>query len=121
MQKIICVDFDGVLHSYRSGWKGATIIPDPPVVGAIAWLTEMVDDGRFEVCIYSSRSKEKGAIEAMKLWLINFGIPMSTLRGIQFPTQKPAAHLMIDDRAFLFQGTFPAPDWVAEFKPWNKK
>ena len=27
---ILCLDFDGVVHSYTSGWKGADVIPDPP-------------------------------------------------------------------------------------------
>ena len=34
----LCVDFDGVIHSYISGWKGADVIPDPPVPGAIEAL-----------------------------------------------------------------------------------
>ena len=33
MKKTVVFDFDGVIHSYTSGWKGATIIPDPPVEG----------------------------------------------------------------------------------------
>lgn len=30
----VIIDFDGVLHSYTSGRKGADVIPDPPTPGA---------------------------------------------------------------------------------------
>ena len=29
MKQTVVFDFDGVIHSYTSGWKGATIIPEP--------------------------------------------------------------------------------------------
>ena len=35
---ILCLDFDGVIHSYTSGWKGARIILDPPVPGALDFI-----------------------------------------------------------------------------------
>ena len=32
---IVVLDFDGVIHSYKSGWKGADVIPDEPVPGPV--------------------------------------------------------------------------------------
>ena len=31
MKKTVVFDFDGVIHSYTSGWKGESVITDPPV------------------------------------------------------------------------------------------
>lgn len=66
-RKTICLDFDGVMHSYSSGWKGARNIPDPPVPGALEWLCKAL--ARFDVAIYSSRSHQFGGRRAMKRWL----------------------------------------------------
>lgn len=64
---ILCLDFDGVLHSYKSGWKGAAVIPDPPVPGALRFVVEARN--RFRVAIFSSRSHQWGGRRAMKRWL----------------------------------------------------
>lgn len=120
-KKSICVDFDGVLHRYDSGWKGVCEIPDPPVSGAVAWLIELTADPRFEVCVYSSRSKDPAAIEAMKTWLLHWGTPENVVKKLVFPVQKPAAFLTIDDRAICFTGVFPSIDEIDGFRPWNKK
>ena len=45
----ICVDFDGVIHNYTTKFEHPTIIPDPPVEGAIEWLSEVVQ--HFEVYV----------------------------------------------------------------------
>lgn len=65
---ILCLDFDGVVHSYTSGWKGAAEIPDPPVPGALEFIVRALD--RFEVHIFSSRSNLPGARRAMQEWLL---------------------------------------------------
>lgn len=65
---ILSIDFDGVIHSYKSGWKGAHVIPDPPVPGAIAALFRYLEAG-FDVAIFSSRSKSLRGRWAMQRWL----------------------------------------------------
>lgn len=134
---IICCDFDGVLHSYTSGWKGPTVIPDPPVPGALDWIITITENDRFELAVYSSRSKEQGGVQAMFGWLhthlvdhferthsvdrMNARVMSEkVLERLTFPTQKPAASMTIDDRAFHFQGTFPTIEWLLGFQPWTK-
>lgn len=118
---ILCVDFDGVLHSYTTGWVGPTRIPDPPVPGAFEWLVRVATSTRFEVNVYSSRSKFDGGVAAMKAWFLEHGFGADYLELLKFPTQKPAASMTIDDRAFRFEGDFPTPEWLLRFKPWNKQ
>ncbi len=65
---ILLLDFDGVIHSYASGWEGANVVSDSPVEGALKFLTVAVD--HFEVCIYSSRSRQWGGRRAMKRWIV---------------------------------------------------
>ena len=128
---ILSVDFDGVLHSYSSGWKGARNIPDPPVAGAIEWLRSMLDypeqwshfaeRAHFDVCIFSSRSRYFGGRWAMRRWLLKHGLEHEYLEQIKFPLWKPPAMIAIDDRAITFQGTFPSVNELKLFQPWNKR
>ena len=120
---ILCLDFDGVLHSYTSGWQGASIIPDKPVPGAVEFLNEAT--GKFEVHIFSSRSNQDGGIKAMQTWLEvivyeSLGVRPSWLDLIKWPIEKPPAHVTIDDRAITFTGVWPSIEDLKNFKPWNK-
>ena len=67
MKPILCLDFDGVIHSYASGWKGARNIPDAPVPGALQFIVEALE--HFDVHIFSSRSNYIFGRGAMKRWL----------------------------------------------------
>lgn len=127
---ILCVDFDGVIHSYTTPWKDATTIPDPPVPGALRWLWKATE--WFDVQIYSSRSKDPMAREAMRDWMIanaraEFGEDHPMSGGPDYPIsiayEKPAAFLTIDDRAFCFEGDWSEiePADLLNFKPWNKR
>lgn len=131
---ILCLDFDGVLHSYASGWVAANFIPDPPVPGALEFLYSALD--HFEICIFSSRSGQPGGIAAMRVWLRYWVTkeltPIERANKIinqicsdkrSWPTTKPPAFLTIDARALTFDGNWNnfKPELLLAFKPWNKR
>lgn len=139
---IVSVDFDGVIHGYESGWKGAGVIPDKPVPGAIDGLFRLLDSG-FVVAIFSSRSKSLFGRWAMKRWLGHaiadhwekggrapsdvevecWGDAAGIVGRFSWPWFKPSAVLTIDDRAVCFDGNWDAitPASIRSFKPWNKR
>lgn len=123
VRPILCLDFDGVIHSYTSGWKGADVIPDEPVLGAIAFMRLAILV--FDVQVFSSRSNQEGGIDAMKRWLTEWeereGFAPYLVEHISFPTEKPPAHVSLDDRAIQFTGKWPYLSDLLDFKPWNKK
>ena len=130
---IICVDFDGVIHSYTSGWQGADIVADDPVPGAIEWLCDHLPIPEAisamgpeyvgpEVVIYSARSGQAGGIKAMQDWLMKHGMHKAYFYDdiLKFPKTKPPAFLTLDDRAICFNGRFPTNEEMLGFVPWNK-
>jgi hypothetical protein len=140
----IVIDFDGVIHSYTSGWKGIAKIPDPPVQGALDALFRLLDAG-FEVAIYSSRSSSLRGRWMMQRWLQRaivehwlkggslpsgveaecWGDAAGVYRRFSWPWFKPSAILTIDDRALTFNGDWSHPDYTSDnirnFQPWNKR
>lgn len=133
---ILCLDFDGVIHSYTSGWKGATTIPDPPVPGAFEFIEQALE--WFDVQIFSSRTgqwedRDSGlqrvtGESAMMDWCLHWAIEkLGPIRGrgvfhsLSFPSRKPSAFVTLDDRALTFNGLWPSVETLRSFKPWNKK
>lgn len=126
---ILCLDFDGVIHSYASGWKGAGVIPDPPVDGAADFIEAA--SGYFQIAVFSSRSKSIKGRMAMKRYMRELlGDRTSAdafhngdylFEDIKYPWFKPSAFLTLDDRALTFDGSWPNPAELKGFKPWNKK
>lgn len=96
---ILCLDFDGVCHSYTSGWKGADVIPDPPVTGMWEFLLEA--NRHFEINIFSSRSGQEGGIVAMRNWFIDCLVKSHNTSAEMLGTTRPAAEhdgvLVFDD------------------------
>lgn len=119
-RKTIGVDFDGVIHSYTSKWTTPTEIHDGPVPGAIKFLNGMA--GQFNVAIISARAQDPNAIQPIKDWLVLHGVDEDFIMEgyIQVTSTKVGAVMYIDDRGYHFTGTFPSPEDIWAFKPWNR-
>lgn len=127
----LCVDFDGVIHSYEKGWQNG-VIYGTVTPGFFEWAEQA--SKHFELVIYSSRSKTEAGVMAMGQWLVEQRKAWRAAGGktesddplaFDFATQKPAAWLTIDDRAICFRGSWddPAlrPEAMRAFKPWMQK
>lgn len=127
----LCIDFDGVIHSYDKGWQDGSIYGHV-VPGFFEWAYQAA--GKFKLAIYSSRSKSIEGIAAMEAWLYaqlaadqkaqDLGVTLDEF-GFEFAHEKPAAWLTIDDRAIRFDGNWNAkalePDALLAFKPWTSR
>lgn len=124
---ILNLDFDGVIHSYKSGWQSAHVIPDPPVDGIEEWLYNAVR--HFKIAVFSSRTGQEGGVSAMKGFVIGmlirkFGVDEAQhiMERIYFPSSKPPARVGIDDRVLQFNGDWKDdrydPATLAQFQPW---
>jgi hypothetical protein len=115
-QYTVAVDFDGVIHSYTSPWVNAKTIPDPPVPGAIEWLSKIAE--HFKVVIFTTRARESGGAIAVLDYLEKHGFSAA----MTVTCEKVPALIYVDDRAYRFTGgNFPSKDEIYRLKPWNKR
>lgn len=110
----VIFDFDGVIHSYTSGWQGVTNIPDEPVKGIDYAIKEIRNE--YRVVVVSSRCYQEGGIQAIKDYLAKHGIEVDEVTG-----EKPPAIVQIDDRAITFDGNpYGLIYKIRKFHPWYK-
>jgi hypothetical protein len=148
MPKILCIDFDGVIHDYMKGWQDGSIYGEV-VPGFFEWALQACR--HFQLVIYSSRSKQAAGVIAMSDWLVmkahaegwqptdepfdnpapDGDMPMLRLLHaraadvivLYFAHEKPPAWLTIDDRSIQFEGRWEwvRPEVLLDFKPWNSR
>ena len=102
----IAVDFDGVIHSYESGWNG-DVPKDPPMPGVREALKKLKDDG-WLLKILSTRKKEK-----IKEWLEKHDLDqyISGVYNVKIPAQ-----IYLDDRGIHFENWDDALRDIKKFK-----
>lgn len=109
----VVFDFDGVIHSYVSGWKGVDVISDPIVPG-IKEAVENLRETGYKVVVVSTRCTSYEGIGAVRRFLRNNGIVVDDVLA-----EKPPAVCYVDDRAICFRGDAKAlPEQIKKFKSW---
>jgi len=105
MKPRICIDLDGVVHSYHKGFHDGTLYGFP-IPGAKEFIDEMKE--MYEIAIYTARvSKSKGRFaprtkkKKVRKWLDKYDIYYDVVTSDKLP-----AIAYIDDRAIEFKG-----DW----------
>jgi len=116
-RRIVALDFDGVIHSYEQGWTGVTP-EDPPTEGAREAIAALRED--YQVVVFSTRCSSDAGLEEIRVWLERWEIEVDGIRR-----EKPAAVLVVDDRAFRFGGEWgPVLEMASDpgrLEPWNRR
>lgn len=111
----VVFDFDGVVHSYKSGWKGETVTPDPVVPGIADEIARFRRFG-YRVVVVSARCATEEGLAAVKKYLRENRIEVDAVQK-----EKPPAICYIDDRALCFRGNaHHLVERVACFKSWTE-
>lgn len=127
----LCLDFDGVIHSYERGWQ------DGLLYGTVTdGFFEFILEARkgFNIVIHTSRLNHIQEEDELRSWLSTHLVYWKLLNNISpdfppyindfsFAARKPPANVTIDDRALTFTGNwndFPL-EKLLNFKPWNAK
>ena len=124
----LAIDFDGVIHGYRDGWRQGQIYDDP-VPGFFDWAAEAQE--HFTLVIHSSRAANLFGVDQITSWLHQHHALWQAAKegrpsiAIRVADEKPPAWLTIDDRCLRFDGNWadPAldPDAILAFKPWTQR
>jgi phosphoglycolate phosphatase-like HAD superfamily hydrolase len=113
MKKTVVFDFDGVIHSYTSGWKGIDVIPDAPNQDVIDAIKSLRADG-YEVVVLSTRSADAAGKAAIAAYLDKYGIAVDGIAA-----EKPPALVYVDDRAVCYRPGLNLVEIIETFEPWR--
>jgi len=99
LRKVVCIEFDGVIHMNHSAWVSEALISDQPILRAqesIAMLRNTYD-----VVVHSKRCRTAEGRAAIANWLASHDIEVDGIRE-----HKPDAHIYLDHRGLAFDGNW---------------
>lgn len=111
----VVFDFDGVIHSYVSGWKGAENAPDPVVPGIKEAIDQLRELG-YKIVVVSTRCASAAGMGTVRKYLKDNCIEVDDVMA-----EKPPALCYVDDRAICFRGDAGTlVEQVRSFKSWTE-
>lgn len=117
----LCVDFDGVIASYKH-WEGKGVFGEP--LPNVAEALEKLQSLGWIIIIHTTRSEthliEKYLNNHKILYnFINYN-PENIHQGLNMG--KPLADVYLDDRGLTFEGRWlDVVDKIINFQPWFRK
>ncbi len=115
VRKTIVFDFDGVIHSYSSGWQGVTVIPDAPIEETVETIKRLRKED-YEIVVVSTRCANLEGMLAVRQYLKHHKIEVDRVCS-----EKPPALVYVDDRAVCFRPGTDLYNQIINFKPWREK
>ena len=111
-KETIVFDFDGVIHSYISGWNET---PQDPPVKHIKEEIDLIRKEGYEVVVVSTRCATKEGMDKVIEYLHIYDI-----RVVRVLATKPPALVYIDDRGVNFDGNAKSLLYkIKNFIPWT--
>jgi hypothetical protein len=118
-EKAIAVDFDGVINSFKNGWKGPTET-DEPVLSAAESIATLFHRG-YKIIIFSTRAGTEEGVKTIREYILKHTEDPGLVEKIEITDKKPIAHVYIDDRAIPFTGNWAETlEKIETFRPWNE-
>lgn len=123
MPKIICVDFDGTIASYKKGYQGKGKYGK--VINNTRVLLGKLKKANWYIVIYTTRNEDR----EISLFLKRNRVPFDSINSHPYQpeesiAQKPYAHIYLDDRAITFDGNMDPEklfQTIISFLPWEVK
>ena len=116
MNKIIAIEFDGVVRQFYNTPSNLGI----PVDGALKFLNDLIDHG-FRVVCYGPSVLSKHGLRDAAAFLAKHGgdFAHDTYAEVGWAMSAPTnAHLCISTRGVLFTGAFPDVGSISRFQSW---
>lgn len=118
--KTVCIDFDGVIHDYRKGWRGIDVF-DRVLPGA-SEATHRLRDAGYVIIIHTTRNDSPALQTFLDENQIAYDhINHNPFQPVGSDKGKIIADVYLDDRGICFTGDWNmAVNQIMNFKTWQQ-